>query len=90
MLSNSVKEGRIDEIRVSALVFDYPRRSGATDEGMTHRVLTFGLLGFKPRSDYTEGMARPMSTIDWQGLGARTWHTLQGLEEQDLVELGLV
>jgi hypothetical protein len=57
---------------------------------MTHRVLIFGPSRFNPRSDYTEGMARHMSTIDWRGLGAKTWRTLQGLEEQDLVELGLV
>jgi hypothetical protein len=48
-LGNNMKDGWLDGIRVPALVFDYPRHSGATDEGMTHRVLIFSLCGFKPK-----------------------------------------
>jgi hypothetical protein len=36
MLGNSLMGVRIDEVRVPALVFNYPRHSRATDEGMTH------------------------------------------------------
>jgi hypothetical protein len=53
-LGNIMKDGWLDEIRVHALVFDYPRYSGATDKGITHRVLIFGLCGFKPRYKLVE------------------------------------
>jgi hypothetical protein len=35
MLGNSLMGVRIDELRVPALVFNYPRHLRATDEGMT-------------------------------------------------------
>jgi hypothetical protein len=54
MLGNSAKGVRFDGIRVPVLVFDYPRHSGATDKGMTHRVLIFNIYGFKPRSKPVE------------------------------------
>jgi hypothetical protein len=90
MLGNSLMKDQVNEVRVPTLIFDYPRHSGATDEGMTPLVLDIGLPGFWPRGESSEGtikahkhgrLARPWS---------KTWHVLQGLEEQDLVRLGLV
>jgi hypothetical protein len=36
MLGNSQMGVRINEVRDPTIVFDYPRHSGATDEGITH------------------------------------------------------
>jgi hypothetical protein len=49
------KKVRLERIRVPALVFDYPRHSGATDKGMIKRVLIFGLYSFWPRSKLVGG-----------------------------------
>jgi hypothetical protein len=57
-LGSSMKDGWLDEIRVLALFFDYPKHSRATDEGMTHRVLIFGLCGFEPRCKPVEGLIK--------------------------------
>jgi hypothetical protein len=62
---------RINGVRVPAIVFDYPRHSGATDEGMTHGSSILAYLVFGPRRVSTEGIARPTKTIAWRGLGAR-------------------
>jgi hypothetical protein len=43
MVSGDEREARV---RVPAIVFDYPRHSGATDEGMTNRPSTFAYLVF--------------------------------------------
>jgi hypothetical protein len=70
LLDKSMRKDCLDEVRVPVLVFDYPRHSGATDEGMTHRVLNFGLPSLKPRCKPIEGtikahkhsrLARPRS-----------------------------
>jgi hypothetical protein len=45
MVSCSQRETRV---RVPAIVFDYPRHSGATDEGMINRPSTFAYLVFGP------------------------------------------
>jgi hypothetical protein len=45
MVSCNQKETRV---RVPAIVFDYPRHSGATDEGMTNRPSIFAYLVFDP------------------------------------------
>jgi hypothetical protein len=45
MVSDDEKEAWA---RVPAIVFDYPRHLGATDEGMTKRPSTFAYLGFGP------------------------------------------
>jgi hypothetical protein len=47
-------------IRVSAIVFDYPRHSGATDEGMINRPSIFAYLVFDPGGITVEGIARPI------------------------------
>jgi hypothetical protein len=62
---------RINGVRVPAIVFDYPRHSGATNEGMTCGFLILAYLVFGPRRVSTEGMARPTKTIAWRGPGAR-------------------
>jgi hypothetical protein len=49
-------------IRVPAIVFDYPRHSGATDEGMTNRPSIFAYLVFGPGRITVEGIARPIKT----------------------------
>jgi hypothetical protein len=71
MLCLSVSTGRAKEVirdrirtrnnrvRVPAIVFDYPRHSGATDEGMTCGPSIFTYLVFGPGRESTEGTARP-------------------------------
>jgi hypothetical protein len=58
---------RINGVRVPAIVFDYPRHSGATDEGMTHGSSILAYLVFGPRRVSIEGMARPTKMIAWHG-----------------------
>jgi hypothetical protein len=50
---------RINEVRVLAIVFDYPRHSGTTDKGMTHGSSILAYLVFGPGRTSIEGMARP-------------------------------
>jgi hypothetical protein len=47
-------------IRVPAIVFDYPRHSGATDEGMPNGPSIYAYLVFGPGGTSVEGIARPM------------------------------
>jgi hypothetical protein len=63
LMLDNVMGIRVNEVRVPAIVFDYPRHSGATDEGMTHgsSILTYLVFGSGRAS--TEGMARPISMI---------------------------
>jgi hypothetical protein len=82
-------EVQINEVRVPAIVFDYPRHSGATDEGMTHGSSILAYLGFGPGRASVEGMARPISTTIWCIPGARLGVRSKNSKEQDLVELGL-
>jgi hypothetical protein len=49
-------------IRVPAIVFDYPRHSGATDEGMTNKPSIFAYLVFGLGRITVEGIARPIKT----------------------------
>jgi hypothetical protein len=69
------------------MVFDYPRHSRATDEGMTHGSSIFTYLVFGPRMTSTEGTARPTSMIVWRSLEARLG--IQGKARRDQVEVGL-
>jgi hypothetical protein len=83
MLCLSVSTGRAKEVmcdqvrtrnngvRVPAIVFDYPRHSGATDEGMTNGPSIFAYLVFGPGGTSTKGITRPTRIIAWHGLGAR-------------------
>jgi hypothetical protein len=64
MVSGNEKEARV---RVPAIVFDYPRHSGATDEGMANRPSTFAYLGFGPEEITVEGIARPTRTAARRG-----------------------
>jgi hypothetical protein len=48
------------QIRVPAIVFDYPRHSGATNEGMINRPSIFAYLVFGPERITVEGIARPI------------------------------
>jgi hypothetical protein len=59
------------KVRVLAIVFHYPRNSGATDEGMTCGSSILAYLVFGPRRTSTEGTARPTSTIAWRAPGTR-------------------
>jgi hypothetical protein len=45
-------------VRVPAIVFDYPKHSGATDEGMTNGPSIFAYLVFGPGETTVEGTAR--------------------------------
>jgi hypothetical protein len=45
---------------VPAIVFGYPRHSGATDEGMTDGPPIFAYLVFGPGEITIEGITRPM------------------------------
>jgi hypothetical protein len=47
-------------IRVPAIVFDYPRHSGATDEGMPNGPSIFAYLVFGPGRASVEGITRPI------------------------------
>jgi hypothetical protein len=58
-MCNQVKS----RIRVPAIVFDYPRHSGATDEGMPNRLSIFAYLVFGTGGTSAEGIARPMKLI---------------------------
>jgi hypothetical protein len=58
------------QVRVPAIVFDYPRHSGATYEGMTNRPLIFAYLVFGPEEVTVEGVARPIRTVAGRGPGA--------------------
>jgi hypothetical protein len=67
MVSCNQKETRV---RVPAIVFDYPRHSGATNEGMTNRPSIFAYLVFDPGEITVEGVARPIKTAAGRGPGA--------------------
>jgi hypothetical protein len=66
MVSGDEKEARV---RVPAIVFDYPRHTGATDEGMTNWPSIFAYLVFRPRRDIVEGISEPMNMTAWHGPG---------------------
>jgi hypothetical protein len=51
-------------VRVPAIVFDYPRHSGATDEGMPNGPSIFAYLVFGPGGITVEEIARPMKVAD--------------------------
>jgi hypothetical protein len=89
MLGNSQMGVRINEVRVPAIVFDYPRHSGATDEGITHGSSILAYLVFGPGRASVEGMGRPISTTVSHGPGARPGAQCKNTKEQDLVKLGL-
>jgi hypothetical protein len=57
-------------VRVPAIVFDYPRHSGATNEGMRSRPSIFAYLVFGPGGITVEGIARPIKIAAGRGLGA--------------------
>jgi hypothetical protein len=78
---------QINGVRVPAIVFDYPRHSGATDEGMTYGSSIFAYLVFGPRRISIERTARPTNMIAWRGPGARL--DVQGKTQRDQVKLGL-
>jgi hypothetical protein len=67
MVSGNEKEARV---RVPAIVFDYPRHSGATNEGMTNRPSTFAYLGFSPEEITIEGIARTIKAAAGRGPGS--------------------
>jgi hypothetical protein len=83
-MCNEVKS----RIRVPAIFFDYPRHSGATDEGMSNGPSIFVYLVFGPGGTFAKGIARPMKLIVWRGPGVRLG--VQCKTQRDLVELGLV
>jgi hypothetical protein len=64
-------QSRISRIRVPAIVFDYPKHSGATDEGMPNRPSIFAYLVFGPGGTTTKGITRPITLIAWRGPGAK-------------------
>jgi hypothetical protein len=57
-------------VRVPAIVFDYPRHSGATDEGMTNRSSIFAYLVFGPGEVAIERTARLIRAMIRCGPGA--------------------
>jgi hypothetical protein len=70
MVSGNEREARV---RVPDIVFDYPRHSGATDEGMTNGPSTFAYLAFQPRGCHRknhkahedDGLMRPRD-VTWR------------------------
>jgi hypothetical protein len=71
MIGNSSMRLQINEVRVPAIVFDYPRHSGATDKEMTQGSSILAYLVFGPGRASTEGMTGPINTISWRGPGMR-------------------
>jgi hypothetical protein len=67
MVSGNQKETRV---RVPAIVFDSPRHSRATDEGMTNRPSIFAYLVLGPGEITVEGVGRPIRTAAVRGPGA--------------------
>jgi hypothetical protein len=61
--ANAICAIKKSRIRVPAIVFDYPRHSGATDEGMTNRPSIFAYLVFGPGGITVEGITRPMKIV---------------------------
>jgi hypothetical protein len=57
-------------VRVPAIVFEYPRHSGATDEGMTNMPSIFAYLVFNPGEVVVERAARPIRAMIGCGPGA--------------------
>jgi hypothetical protein len=64
MVSGDERKARV---RVPAIVFDYPRHSGATDEGMTDGLSIFAYLAFRSRRDTVEGILKPIKMTAWRG-----------------------
>jgi hypothetical protein len=58
-------------IRVPAIVFDYPRHSGATNEGMPNRPSIFAYLVFGPGGTSAVGITWPITLIAWHSPGAK-------------------
>jgi hypothetical protein len=56
---------QINGARVPAIVFDYPRHSGATNEGMTCGSSIFAYLVFGLGRASTEGTTRPTKIVVW-------------------------
>jgi hypothetical protein len=71
MLGNSSMRVQINEVRIPAIVFHYPRHSGAIDEGMTQGSSILAYLVFGPGRASTEGMTVPINTISWRDPGMR-------------------
>jgi hypothetical protein len=55
---------------VPAIVFGYPRHSGATDEGMTNGPPIFAYLVFGPEGMSRERLSRPIKATAWRDSGA--------------------
>jgi hypothetical protein len=62
---------RNNGVRVPAIVFDYPRHSGATDKGMMNGPLIFAYLVFGPGRTSIEEITRPMKITARRGPGAK-------------------
>jgi hypothetical protein len=59
MLGNNLMGVQINEVRGPALVFDYPRHPGATDEGMTLGSSILAYLVFSPGRHPLKGWQGP-------------------------------
>jgi hypothetical protein len=58
-------------VGVPAIVFGYPRHSGATDEGMTNGPPIFAYLVFGPGGVLFGKPSRPIKAVAWHGPGAK-------------------
>jgi hypothetical protein len=93
MLCLSVSTGKVKEVicdqgktrnngvRVPAIVFNYPRHSGATDKGITNGPSIFAYLVFGPGGTSTKGMTRPTEITAWCGPGAKL--AIQGKDSKE-------
>jgi hypothetical protein len=68
-------------IRVPAIVFDYPRHSRATDEGMPNGPSIFTYLVFGPEGTSAEGITRPMKLTALRGPRAKL--AMQGEDSKE-------
>jgi hypothetical protein len=78
-----------NRVRVLAIIFDYPRHSGATDEGMTNGPSIFAYLVFGPGRTSPEGITRPTEIIAWRGPGAKLGIQDEGSKRPSSIRLQL-
>jgi hypothetical protein len=80
---------RNNGVRVPAIFFDYPRHSGATDEGMKNGPSIFAYLVFGPGRTSTEGTTRRTKITAWRGPGAKLGVQGEGSKRPSSIRLRL-
>jgi hypothetical protein len=76
-------------VRVPAIVFDYPRHSGATDEGMPNRPSIFASLVFGPGGITIERNCKAHKGSGWMRPGNYTWRASKDSRSPNWISLRL-